>query len=219
MSPSPDREISAVSPDRRQQIIEVAADLFASQGYRATSMRQIGSKVGILGGSLYHHFASKEDLLDAILNDLWQDLLHRYEEIAFGGDRGATDRLEQLIRASVEIIRQRRTQIRVFQNESANLAKSQRFDYLDRARGRQDDIWLGVIKAAVREGGIRSDLEPELVHQLIWSMLAGVIRDKASEWPADQTSEAMVRLVFEGLRVERGANGPSRSSRRTTGES
>lgn len=48
--------------DRRQRIIIEAANLFASKGFEATSIRDIASASGILSGSLYHHFASKEEI-------------------------------------------------------------------------------------------------------------------------------------------------------------
>jgi AcrR family transcriptional regulator len=48
--------------DRHRDIIEAAATLFAERGYAATSVRDIGKKVGLLGGSLYYHIKSKEAL-------------------------------------------------------------------------------------------------------------------------------------------------------------
>ncbi len=50
------------SSERRRQILEVAAQLFARKGYRGTSMRDIGEQAGVLGGSLYHHIRSKDAL-------------------------------------------------------------------------------------------------------------------------------------------------------------
>ncbi len=47
---------------RKRDILEIAAQLFAKNGYRGTSMRDIGEKTGVLGGSLYHHIKSKEAL-------------------------------------------------------------------------------------------------------------------------------------------------------------
>lgn len=47
---------------RRQQILEIAARLFARYGYGGTSMRDIGEAAGVLGGSLYHHIKSKDAL-------------------------------------------------------------------------------------------------------------------------------------------------------------
>lgn len=48
--------------DRHRDILEAAAVLFAERGYAATSVRDIGEKVGLLGGSLYHYIKSKEAL-------------------------------------------------------------------------------------------------------------------------------------------------------------
>lgn len=50
------------SSDRQMDILEAAATLFAQRGYAATSVRDIGEQVGLLGGSLYHHIKSKEAL-------------------------------------------------------------------------------------------------------------------------------------------------------------
>ncbi|MBB5278435.1 AcrR family transcriptional regulator [Rhizobium rosettiformans] len=48
--------------ERHREILEEAAALFAERGYAATSVRDIGERVGLLGGSLYHYIKSKEEL-------------------------------------------------------------------------------------------------------------------------------------------------------------
>lgn len=54
-------------PDsRRQEIVNRAMQLFGARGYDRTSMRDIASAVGMLPGSVYYHFASKEALLAAV---------------------------------------------------------------------------------------------------------------------------------------------------------
>jgi len=61
------RRVSRELPeDRRQVLVDEAARLFGSKGYENTSMRDIAAAVGILPGSLYHHFRSKEDLFVAV---------------------------------------------------------------------------------------------------------------------------------------------------------
>ena len=47
----------------RDDVIEAAGRLFAKRGYHATSMRDLGGELGILGGSVYAHVSSKEELL------------------------------------------------------------------------------------------------------------------------------------------------------------
>jgi AcrR family transcriptional regulator len=51
---------------RRQQILEAAARHFSSSGYHATSMRDIAADVGVLVGSIYYHFESKDALYIAV---------------------------------------------------------------------------------------------------------------------------------------------------------
>lgn len=52
----------SVEADRRQEILAIASNLFARKGFHAVSIREIADAAGIMGGSLYHHFRSKEAL-------------------------------------------------------------------------------------------------------------------------------------------------------------
>src|SRR5215472_10149899 len=65
--------------DRHQQILTVAAVLFARKGVAATTVREIADEVGILSGSLYHHFDSKEAMVDEILAPYLNDLREAYK--------------------------------------------------------------------------------------------------------------------------------------------
>jgi AcrR family transcriptional regulator len=51
---------------RRQKVLAAASDLFATKGFEATSMRDIAAAAGLMSGSLYYHFASKEELYVAV---------------------------------------------------------------------------------------------------------------------------------------------------------
>lgn len=64
--PPPKAASAAIAPDRRAELIEKASRLFGERGYTKTSMRDISAAFGILHGSLYHHFGSKEELFIAV---------------------------------------------------------------------------------------------------------------------------------------------------------
>ncbi|MEV0434254.1 helix-turn-helix domain-containing protein [Nocardia sp. NPDC050413] len=51
----------------RAEILDAAAELFTTKGYANTSTRAVADAVGIRQASLYHHFAAKDDILDALL--------------------------------------------------------------------------------------------------------------------------------------------------------
>jgi AcrR family transcriptional regulator len=62
-------------PSRREQILEVAAALFARRGFHGVSIADLGAAVGISGPALYRHFPGKEALLTELLVGVSQDLL------------------------------------------------------------------------------------------------------------------------------------------------
>jgi len=62
----PLKDRSPRQDNRRSAVLDAAATLFAERGYRATSMRDIATAAGMLPGSIYYHFPSKDDLLVAV---------------------------------------------------------------------------------------------------------------------------------------------------------
>jgi AcrR family transcriptional regulator len=60
---------------------EAALELFSTQGYGATSMRQISQASGVSLGNLYHHFGSKDTIYQQLLDEYWQRLLDPADEL------------------------------------------------------------------------------------------------------------------------------------------
>ena len=61
----------AKTPERRQQIVDAAVEVFSAAGYRKGSLRDVADKAGLSQPGLLHHFPSKEHLLQAVL--AWRD--------------------------------------------------------------------------------------------------------------------------------------------------
>ena len=55
---------------RRDEIVALAGEMFAARGFAGTTVREIADAAGILSGSLYHHFDSKESIVDELLCDV-----------------------------------------------------------------------------------------------------------------------------------------------------
>jgi len=60
---------------------EAALELFSTQGYGATSMRQISEKGGISLGNLYHHFGKKEAIYQSLIDSYWEQLTNPDDEL------------------------------------------------------------------------------------------------------------------------------------------
>lgn len=92
--------------------MDAAAALFAERGYSATSMRDIASAVEMLPGSIYYHFASKDDLLLAIYEAGVTDITEALEG-ALMGLHDPWARLEAGMAALVEAVTQPQARTRV----------------------------------------------------------------------------------------------------------
>src|SRR5438309_6317260 len=96
--------------DRRAELLGIAAGLFAERGLRATTVRDIADSAGILSGSLYHHFSSKEEMVDEVLRDFMDWLFARYREIV-DTHSNPLERLKGLFMASFDAIEHRHAQV------------------------------------------------------------------------------------------------------------
>lgn len=67
---------TAAAPARRRELLDKAIGVFADLGYNATTVRRIADEVGMLAGSLYYYFESKDAMLEEILrtflDELWE---------------------------------------------------------------------------------------------------------------------------------------------------
>src|ERR1700726_2703490 len=121
--------VTGQANSRRNELLELAATLFAERGLRATTVRDIADAAGILSGSLYHHFDSKESMVDEILREFLDDLFGRYRLIA-AKNLGPRLTLEAIVVTSFEAIRQRHDAVAIYQNEAHRLSDQPRFAYI-----------------------------------------------------------------------------------------
>ena len=138
--------------DRRQQILDTAAELFAERGFHGVSVHDIGAACGISGPALYKHFSGKDELLSASLTDISETLLKEGSARAAAAE-SSSEALDALIDWHVEFALGHPALIVVQDREWTNLAPAARRD----VRALQlsyIDVWVDTVQA----------LRPELDH-------------------------------------------------------
>lgn len=85
--------------ERKNEIIDAADELFSKKGYDGTSTSDIIEKVGIARGTLYHHFKSKEEIMDALIERYSDRLLGTAQEIASDKSIPVVERLIRVVMA------------------------------------------------------------------------------------------------------------------------
>ena len=151
---------------RRDELLVIAAELFASKGFRNTTVRDIADAAGILSGSLYHHFDSKESMVDEILRTFQEELFGQYDEI-LAGDLDPLAKLERAVLVSFEAIDKHRNEVAIFQNEAAYLLTFDRFAYLADRNQQSREVWLRLLQNGIDAGVLRADLDLELTYRFI----------------------------------------------------
>lgn len=84
---------------RRNEILDAAEQLFVTKGFDKTSTNDILERVGIARGTLYYHFGSKEEILDAMIERMTETLLEKAGQIAEQKDKPVLQRLTEMMLA------------------------------------------------------------------------------------------------------------------------
>jgi AcrR family transcriptional regulator len=200
------------APGARPQILEAAARLLASIGYRATTLRGVAAAVGLQAGSLYHHFTSKDALVSEVM-DLGVRVVRDAVAAAVADlppDTPPRERLARAIeahlRASLEHSAFTSAAIKSYGFVPPAIREANR-----RLRREYEDLWRAIVADLARAGALPPDISQESVRL----MLLGAM-NWAGEWHRADMDLARIARDFAGLTIRESApaaaRGPSASA-------
>ena len=191
---------STTTESRREELLRIAADLFASKGFRNTTVRDIADAAGILSGSLYHHFDSKESMVDELMRTFQAELFAAYDKILASSDDART-KLERAVRLSFDTIERRGAEVAIFQNEAATLGTSERFGYLAERNRQSRDVWVTLLTEGVESGALRPDLDITLTYRFIRDTVWVAVRWYRPGGPhtATQVADQYLTILLDGI--------------------
>jgi AcrR family transcriptional regulator len=179
----------------------LAGDLFAQKGYRATTVREIADAAGILSGSLYHHFDSKESIADEILSSFINEVLANYREAAASAQSPRTA-IEQIVRSTSHTLSQHRAALAMLQHDFSYFATQPRFGYLPKALREIERIWVTQLNLGKQGGLFRADLDAKLTYRLLRDVLWIPEQWRRTRgYSTDQVVDGFLRIVFDGIAV------------------
>ncbi|OBG74526.1 TetR family transcriptional regulator [Mycobacterium sp. E2462] len=192
--------VTGQANSRRDELLGLAATMFAERGLRATTVRDIADGAGILSGSLYHHFSSKEEMVDELLRDFLDWLFARYREIV-EVESNPLERLRGLFMTSFEAIEDRHAQVVIYQDEAQRLLSQPRFAYLEDRNRQQRKMWLEVLHQGIDGGYFRPDLDVDLVYRFIRDTTWVSVRWYKPGGPltAEQVGQQYLAIVLGGI--------------------
>ncbi|MGO4442928.1 TetR/AcrR family transcriptional regulator [Mycobacterium sp. 2YAF39] len=195
----------AVDATRRTEILKTANSVIATSGLR-TSLQQIADAAGILAGSLYHHFDSKEAILVELIRRYHADL-DRVGELALErldepDPRPVAEQITELGCAIARCAVEHRAALQMSFYEGPS-SDPELMELTQRPPSTIQAAMLQALRAGRWSGYIRSDLDlPTLADRVCQSMLhvgLDVIRHKAA---TDELATLKSRITLEGLAVD-----------------
>jgi TetR/AcrR family transcriptional regulator, cholesterol catabolism regulator len=188
------------SATRRDELLEIAAELFAEKGFKNTTVRDIADAAGILSGSLYHHFDSKESMVDEILQTFQTELFAAYDEV-IASDADARTKIERAVRLSFEAIDEHRYEVAIFQNDADFLGGFERFGYLAERNAQSRQVWMTLLNEGVQTGALRADLNIELTYRFIRDTVWVAVRwyRPGGELSHTEVADQYLTILLDGI--------------------
>jgi AcrR family transcriptional regulator len=189
--------------ERRGEILAIAAELFAERGFAATTVREIADAAGILSGSLYHHFDSKESMVDELVHGLLDGLTDAYRVIVATGD-DPEHMLRALVREAFAAIATERATVAVMVNEWNLFVSFPRFAYLREVEQQTESIWAGVLERGAQTGVFRPELDSGMLYRMMRDAIWVSVRWYRPDGPVgpEQLADAYVDVLLRGIRSE-----------------
>jgi len=149
----PTRPALRAKYDRKQQeLVDVAARLFARQGYSATSMADLVAETGLTAGGIYHYIDGKEALLIRICDELLEPLLAQAVALTQDESVAPDDQLRVLVHAWVEHVEAHLDHMVVFMQERRVIEGEPQWRRIRESRKRFELLLDGVLERCADVG-------------------------------------------------------------------
>ena len=130
---------------RRERLLDATAELVAERGFHRVGIAEIGAAAGVSGAAIYRHFASKDELLVALIDRVVDELLDGAREICARAHT-PEQALRRLVEAHVQFALRERSVIKVYDQEAHHLPDEER-RRLRRMQRTYAETWVDVVLA------------------------------------------------------------------------
>lgn len=184
-----------------ESLLAVAVEVFDERGFDATSMEDLSRRLGIAKSAIYHHVAGKDELLRLAL-DRALDGLEAVADAVRALDAPALQRLEQLIRGSVEVLVARLPYVTLLLHVRGNTAAERAA--LERRRA-FDRFVAGLVRQAQRDGELVPAHDPTVTAHLVFGTVNSLVEwyrpgRRRSAAAAGDLADTVCGFVLDGLR-------------------
>lgn len=184
--------------ERKNEILDVAGKLFGEKGYDATSTNDILKEIGIARGTLYYHFKSKEDILDALIERMTDSLMAKAREIAGKKDVPVLQRLT-LMMVALNVDNNLGYEIMEQMHKPQNALMHQKMQ--ERLLAGVLPIVTNLIEEGIAQGICQTDYPAEVAEMTL--LYSNTVFDDLAGYSGDARQRKVVAFVYNLERLLR----------------
>jgi TetR/AcrR family transcriptional regulator, cholesterol catabolism regulator len=182
---------------RREELTRIAARLFAERGYQGTSLADLADSLGVQKPSLYHHIASKEDLLWAVASE-GAEAFHGALD-AVPADAPAADRIRLALRTHLAVVARQLDVATVFVREWRYLSGERRTAFVGERR-RYEQRVRELFRDGVDGSELRTDLDVQTATLLFLSAANWAYTWLQPGTDTDALADRLYGVLLDGMR-------------------
>jgi len=188
----------------KKELFRTAARLFKEKGYRATSMQDIASQLGIQKPSLYYYISSKEDLLKEIAWVTMKMLIDAIEKIAFS-PLSPREKIEKIIESHVKLICENLDLFTVSLREINPINAETFWSDVVALRDRYENYVRSIIRVGKESGDFKRDMDEKLAGFALLGALNWTIRwySPQGEKSPEEIANAWKKIFMDGFLAEK----------------
>jgi TetR/AcrR family transcriptional regulator, cholesterol catabolism regulator len=196
----------ATSSARRQQILDTATAVFAEKGIVAATVRDISERAGILSGSLYHHFASKEEMITEILSPAIRSQIDEFDRIVAQHNE-PTEILRLIIAAEIAESARAPQVARILRQDEHQIAVMVGLHEVVQQRRAIRARVESVLANGITAGKFRSDCDPRVTALALFDLTVSAYRhlEPLGRYSTEELTKTITALLMHGLVVSEGS--------------
>jgi AcrR family transcriptional regulator len=186
---------------RREEILQAAASVFARKGISNATVRDIADEVGILSGSLYHHFESKDQMVEEILLAGADRQAARYRDVV-KAETDAVEAMRKLVMLGVLGVAEGPNEATILRNDAQQIKANPRLRLIEKQRQDTKRLWISVVRKGIEQGAFRDDLDADVAVRAMFDAVLSTIRwfPPLGRSSPQRIGEQLAGFFIEGLR-------------------
>lgn len=194
-------QAATVPATRREELLAIAVRLFAEHGVAKTTVRDIADAAGMLSGSLYHHFSSKNQMVAEAIGNGLMIRTEANQAVIDAAPNGAVA-MAGLISGAIRWVSEEPDVVKIMTNDKSYIRDNPELVETEKARQANRIRWIAVIEGGIKDGSFRPIDNVDVLVRAIFDGVFASARWMYGEIAPEQVAAELTEFYIRGMLAE-----------------